>query len=235
MNNTHLYNGSILLPPIGTSLALNTGTAQLDETQSESTGRNEADLSQQDGTADELDDGGSSSDPDSDEEGTTAGYKLPLDQKFELLKNKRRRMTLQYLEENDGTATLSDLSEHIAAIENDTSVKAISSSQRKRVYVGLYQCHLPKMDDAAVIEFDKNRGTIKLGPNADQLEAYLGEPEREPWHVVYAAVALVGGGLFVASQAGAATYGLTPSVVLLLLLLGILVSAGAHYHRTQPS
>ncbi|PSP94168.1 hypothetical protein BRC91_06855 [Halobacteriales archaeon QS_4_62_28] len=99
---------------------------------------------------------------------------LPIDRVFELLKNQRRREVLRYLETSDEeVVSLSDLAEHIAAIENDTTVRAISSSERKRVYVGLYQCHLPKMDDMNVVAFDQNRGTIELGPNAEQLEEFL--------------------------------------------------------------
>lgn len=47
-------------------------------------------------------------------------------------------------------------------MENDTTVKRLSSDQRKRVYIGLYQCHLPKMDKLGVVEYDKNRGRIEL-------------------------------------------------------------------------
>ncbi|MBO4249504.1 hypothetical protein IL252_16985 [Halomicrobium sp. IBSBa] len=124
---------------------------------------------------------------------------LPVDRVFELLKNQRRREVLRYLEAADNeTVSLSDLAEHIAAIENDTTVQAISSSERKRVYVGLYQCHLPKMDDMNVVAFDQNRGTISLGPNADQLEEFLdiGDDEGRPWPRYYAGLAAGGTALY---------------------------------------
>ena len=124
---------------------------------------------------------------------------LPVDRVFELLKNQRRREVLRYLEAaDDETVSLSDLAEHIAAIENDTTVQAISSSERKRVYVGLYQCHLPKMDDMNVVAFDQNRGTISLGPNADQLEEFLdiGDDEGRPWPRYYAGLAAGGTALY---------------------------------------
>jgi hypothetical protein len=98
---------------------------------------------------------------------------LPLDTVFEILKNRRRRDILQYLWNHDGTANIGELAEHIAALENDIDVAALSSSQRKRVYIGLYQCHLPKMDDADIVDFDKHRGTIELCDVADELTAYL--------------------------------------------------------------
>ncbi len=105
---------------------------------------------------------------DSDEE-----QRLSKDVIFELLKNRRRREVLAYLLESDETVTLGELAEQIAAWENDTEVNALSSDQRKRVYVALYQTHLPKMDDAGIVEYDQDRGLISLADNADLLMMYL--------------------------------------------------------------
>lgn len=160
---------------------------------------------------------------------TNQGYELPLDQIFEILKNSRRRQTLRFLYENDGETTLSEVAEHIAALENDTTVQAISSAQRKRVYVGLYQCHLPKMDDTDVIDFEQNRGTIEFGPNIAQLEPYLDEPKQREWYKMYFSVAVGGFALFLAAQAGAAAYGLTSTAVLLVLLVGITACVALQY------
>ncbi len=166
--------------------------------------------------------------PDDESPESQPGYNLPLDQVFEILKNSRRRETLQYLHRNGGETTLSEVAEHIAAIENDTTVQAISSTQRKRVYVGLYQCHLPKMDDTDVIDFDQNRGTIELGPNADQLDQYLEQPTQPGWHKLYLSIAVGAVGLFAAGQAGGAAYGLTSSVVLVALITGITACGIVH-------
>lgn len=125
---------------------------------------------------------------------------LPLDVVFEILSNQRRRLLLRYLDElSEETATLSDLAEHIAAIENETTSQGLTAQQRKRVYVGLYQCHLPKMASSGIVKFDKNRGTVSVGPNLDQLEPYLdvdseeGSTERES--ALLGVVAIVGYGL----------------------------------------
>lgn len=168
--------------------------------------------------------------PDLELEDQSSGP-LPLDQVFEILKNRRRRLVLHYLEENDGESSLSDLAEHIAAIENDTTIKAISSTQRKRVYVGLYQCHLPKMDDMDIIDFDQNRGTVVLSSNAEQVKSYLGEPDEQNWHRMYLGASISGFVLFLVSQFGGHQYGLTRTVVLLTLLVGITAVAIAHAYR----
>jgi hypothetical protein len=118
--------------------------------------------------------GDQNTDAGPDNRSSSVEQELQLDTVFEIIRNRRRRLVLQCLDESeDETFNLSDLSEHIAAIENDTTEEALSAQQRKRVYVGLYQCHLPKMAASGVIEFDKNRGTISKGPNITQLDPYL--------------------------------------------------------------
>lgn len=101
------------------------------------------------------------------------GSDLTKGEIFNLLKNSRRREVISFLRKHDGSANLNDLAEHIAAEENDTTVRQLSSDQRKRVYIGLYQCHLPKMDKLGVIEYDKNRGTVELQESVASLERYI--------------------------------------------------------------
>jgi len=158
---------------------------------------------------------------------STTADPLSLDLVFEVLKNERRRRVLKYLSESSSeTVSLSDLAEHIAAIENDKPEKALSSQERKHVYVGLYQCHLPKMDDTNVIDFDGNRGTIALGDNAEQLYPFLDAEDeaQRPWPKYYLAhtalsLTLFGVGLLVAPAV------LTPVFGLSLLGFGLLGSA----------
>lgn len=95
-------------------------------------------------------------------ESTATSQSLSLDERFEILKNERRRIVLQYLKDAEGTVKLNELANQVTAIENDIEVNAITSEERKRVYVGLYQFHLPKMARMGVVEYDKDRGDITL-------------------------------------------------------------------------
>lgn len=104
---------------------------------------------------------------------TVTGDPLSKDLIFDLLRNWRRRQVLRYLDGADGSARLDELAEHIAAKENDISIQALSSSERKRVYIALYQCHLPKMDDSGVIDYNQARGTVSLRNRAARLYPYL--------------------------------------------------------------
>lgn len=126
---------------------------------------------------------------------------LSLDLIFEVLKNERRREVIRYLREHEQQVTLSDLAEHIAALENDTDIASITSSQRKRVYVGLYQCHLPKMADMGIVNFNQNRGIVSLGENAPELYQYLDNDNSETgrWHRYYMGIAGAGTAMFLAT------------------------------------
>lgn len=120
--------------------------------------------------------------PDGTPDSTEATARLPKDELFHLLQNERRRRAVQYVLRRDGVVDMRDISDRLAAIENDVEVAALTSAQRKRVYVSLYQCHLPKLDEAEVIDYDKDRGTIERTPRIDQLEPYLsveGESDEE--------------------------------------------------------
>lgn len=98
---------------------------------------------------------------------------LSKDRIFQLLSVQRRRDVLEYLHEVEPETTLGTLAEHVAAKENEIDVQDLSAAQRKRVYVGLYQSHLPKLDDANVIDYDQDRGSIAIRPEAAQLIPYL--------------------------------------------------------------
>lgn len=166
--------------------------------------------------------------------------RLSKDTLFSILENRRRREALQYLKRNDGVATLSDLAEHIAAKENGVDVAALSSDERKRVYIALYQCHLPKMATADVVDFDKNRGDVALRPQASQLDVYLddeaGATATRPAHA--GRDLAIAGGLgasVVASVAGVPGFVLVPDVAWALLSVGTLATLTAlEAHRTRP-
>lgn len=103
-----------------------------------------------------------------------------LDEVFELLRNRRRRDVLWYLVETDDRMSIGELAERIAAKECDKPVSQVTSQERKRVYIGLYQGHLPKMDDYGAVAYNQKRGVIKHGSNFELFMEYLPDDEA-PW------------------------------------------------------
>lgn len=104
----------------------------------------------------------------------TEDEKLSHDDLFHVLQNRRRRRVLQYLVDGgDGPFEMRAIAEQVAAWEYDTSCEGLASDQRQRVYVALYQSHLPKLADVGLIDYDKNRGTVASRASIEQVVEYL--------------------------------------------------------------
>lgn len=120
------------------------------------------------------------------------GDELPLDPDdiYHLLQTRRRRDALRYLRTRDDPVPLRDLAEQIAAWEHGTTVENLHSDQRQRVYISLYQTHLPKLDARGIVDYDKDRGTIASTPLTSQFDPYLtgleGSTSDDPWPYRYA-------------------------------------------------
>jgi len=102
-------------------------------------------------------------------------YTIEKDDAFHLLQNARRRAVLRYLLEHDETERfrMRDVTEEVAAWEHDTTVTQLTSKERQRVYIALYQSHLPKLDAQDVIRYNQDRGFIEPTHLLDVFEPYL--------------------------------------------------------------
>ncbi|WP_435317278.1 DUF7344 domain-containing protein [Haloarchaeobius sp. TZWSO28] len=104
---------------------------------------------------------------------STDRTELTSDEIFQLLTNTRRRRALRVLYDLEETTDLGTLADEVAAMEMETPVAEVSSDERQRVYISLYQSHLPALAEADVVDYDSESGRIELGPNFDQLVSYL--------------------------------------------------------------
>lgn len=92
---------------------------------------------------------------------------------FHILQNERRRNVLRFLADVEGQVEMRDVAEQVAAWEHDTTLESLTSVERQRVYIALYQSHLPKLDKMGVIDYNQSRGIVERRPEADQLTRYL--------------------------------------------------------------
>ena len=125
---------------------------------------------------DEKDDRGVTEDAQDADESADASAEEPAfskDEIFHLLQNERRRMVLRYLRGTEGPVRMRDVAEQVAAWEHDTTVEELTSTQRQRVYIPLYQSHLSKLDEAGLIDYQQNRGIVERKPLADRVDRYL--------------------------------------------------------------
>lgn len=103
----------------------------------------------------------------------TAKNELSQDALFSLLSNPRRRFILQYLNRTGEPIKLQDLATEVAAWENETDPEALTDKQQKRLYVSLYQTHIPKLEEAGIVDYDGDTGQIRLTGRGDDLNKYL--------------------------------------------------------------
>jgi hypothetical protein len=159
---------------------------------------------------------------------------LTPDGVFELLSNHRRRMVLYYLRTRGEPVGIQDLATEIASMENDVPAEELTSQQRKRVYVSLYQTHLPKMAEMNTIEYDKDAGEVRLAPRADDIDDHLttAAGPSYPWRFHYLLLAVTGTAALTLLAVNAPGFGALPTP---LLAAGIAVAfvgsaVGQYWH-----
>ncbi|WP_408958472.1 hypothetical protein [Natrinema sp. 74] len=115
----------------------------------------------------------------------TAEVTPSLDLVFELLSNSRRRYALYYLnEQSDGVASIENLTENVLALErtadtteaNETTTLGSDgdrdpAERESEVQTELQHIHLPKLEDAGLLEHDRRSETVR----------YWSQPSLEEW------------------------------------------------------
>jgi hypothetical protein len=149
----------------------------------------------------------------------------------DVLRNERRRLVLERLWA-DGSETVRELSEHIAAVEagEDPPPRNV----RQSVYVSLHQTHLPKLDDLGIVVYDDDAKEVTISARAADLERYTprGEDDDDrPWPEIQAVVS--GVGLLVAVAAFAV--GPTLAYGVAVLALAVVTAVGAMRVLTEGS
>ncbi|QLG48553.1 DUF7344 domain-containing protein [Natrinema halophilum] len=156
---------------------------------------------------------------------------------FDVFSNARRRRAVQYLKRQGCTCDLAPLVEQVAAWENDTDTDNVTRTQRRRVYISLYQTHLPMLEDHGIVDWDPDGHKIELLPNEDRFEPYLDRrlEDQQPWHQLYASVTGLGIVAFGLSSlaVGPLTTALAPAVAVALCFV-VLGLAAAQYLSRRP-
>ncbi|WP_255166999.1 DUF7344 domain-containing protein [Natrononativus amylolyticus] len=181
-------------------------------------------------------DGAVANDVGNDHRDETQPADLEKDDIFHILQTRRRRDALRYLQGTDEPVRMRDLAEQVAAWENETTVEQLSSDERQRVYISLYQSHLPKLDEEGIINYNQSRGIVERTPAADQFDPYLEPTDEEAADAdgegvetnvssYYFGAAFVSTLLLLASATGlSALAGITLGAVILALFVSVTVA-----------
>lgn len=153
---------------------------------------------------------------------------------FDVLSNPRRRFVLYYLREIDDTVELNELAKAIAAWENNTDESELTDQDRKRVYVSLYQTHIPKLTDVGLVEYDQDSGTVHLTDQTSVIDNYLTDSDVElPWQYLYLGLSVVGTVVFTLVWLEVGLFATVPLLAVGgLLVASFLTLSVAHYVST---
>lgn len=82
---------------------------------------------------------------------------LPVDAVFTILSDEQRRHFLYYLiDEAGGTARVSDVVDYLDTVESEAT-----PGEGDSILVELHHRHLPKMEEAGLVDYDGEEGTIR--------------------------------------------------------------------------
>jgi hypothetical protein len=99
---------------------------------------------------------------------------------FQVLRCRRRRLAIRVLAEADGSMSLGELAERVAAREAGIEPRQITSAQRKNVYTALYQSHLSVLDDGGALTLVDGQDAIRAGPAIATYRRQLRTAHRGP-------------------------------------------------------
>ncbi|MBX0323143.1 hypothetical protein EGH21_08895 [Halomicroarcula sp. F13] len=95
---------------------------------------------------------------------------LPDAECIDLLSSNRRRILLRALVDADEREhSLESLAATVAQTEQGTDLADVATH---RVGVSLHHVHLPKLDDAGVLDYDRETNTVRFYGN-DRIETWL--------------------------------------------------------------
>lgn len=97
---------------------------------------------------------------------------VSLDTALDVLSDERRRLVLEYLLRRDDSATVEELTDHVVA-ETCSIDDAPSDEFRSRVRGELNHVHLPKMHDAGLVDYDRDRMVVSSTDTVRIVEPYL--------------------------------------------------------------
>lgn len=111
-------------------------------------------------------------------DGTTppASEEAVFDTLLDVLSYSRRRQILSRLDSGRTPMSLANLADEIVVHERDAPLAEIPAGDVKQVYMSLYHSHVPRLEDADLVEYDQERDAVSLrerSPVVDRYEALV--------------------------------------------------------------
>lgn len=101
------------------------------------------------------------------------GSNNEYDMLFDVLADQRRRRSLLYLLDSDTSATVDELATELVAWESEAQVTGAVRRGKDAMKTSLVHSHLPKMDDADLIEYDASTQVISATSYCEEARKQL--------------------------------------------------------------
>ncbi|WP_254278600.1 DUF7344 domain-containing protein [Haloarcula marina] len=163
---------------------------------------------------------------------------LARDTAFGVMSNSRRRFILSTLREADAPVELMRLARGIGAQEAGTSPDDIDTAEQKRIYVSLYQTHIPTLEAAGLVEYDETERTVAPTTSVTETDRYLGPiAPVVPWPRFSGATAGVTGLALVGAALAGSAVAVPPTLVATLVvgLLTVVTAAQCLDYRRRAN
>ena len=147
---------------------------------------------------------------------------------FRILQNPRRMMIIKVLRELGGTVCLREVVRRIATTETGGNP---DRNHRKSVYNSIVQNHLPKMEQAGLIEYNRHNDALHLLDLPETYQYHLEAVEKGdlPWCLYYLTLSTVG----LASSIAFFLYTGLIGASSLTFILSLLLLTAALFHTTR--
>lgn len=154
-----------------------------------------------------------------------------LDDVCRLLANERRRHALECLKSHEGSLSVGELADEVAAREADESPPP--SGKRRSVYTSLAQIHLPKLDEFGAVEYDADAQEVALDGHGIDLTVEAVPKHGLFWAEYYLALGTVGLLTVGLSMLGVPFVQAVDPTVLVLGYFGLLVASSVYHLRAR--
>lgn len=113
--------------------------------------------------------------------GTTVDFDTMLD----LCRDQHRRIVLAVLADQQRPLTKRDLTSAIVTHNHHSSMTEITAEQHTEIECSLYHVHLPKLDAAGLVHYDRERGIVEPTEQFEEVQSRLltvveADPALEP-------------------------------------------------------
>jgi len=92
-----------------------------------------------------------------------------LDTLYKTLANRKRRNVLRYLTDHPEPISISQLATEMVALEYGSDSSAISTEQKEHTNVSLLHVHLPVLDEAGLVSWDRDSDSVAISHDLEKL------------------------------------------------------------------